>query len=694
MSLKSTWDSSFGALQKIGKALMLPVSVLPVAGILLGVGASIAGADNLAPWLIKIGEIMSASGGAVFTILPLIFAIGVVLGFTDNDGVAAMAATVGYFVLVAALGVMGLLSIAWMAPAEPLKITGGDGQAVHVEYDGEHQRFICLDAVGKTLEKIRTDEIDGNAITCDGVTVPFNVQEAGEGGGALALYDAGSGEMVPFPRARSRAEIKKIFGIESIDTGVFGGILIGLIAAWLFNRYYRIQLPPYLGFFAGKRFVPIVVSFAAIALAAVLAIVWPPIGGAIRDFGDWAAYGNPAMAVTVYGVVERMLLPFGLHHIWNVPFFFEVGTYVNPETGETVHGVLSRFFAGDYEAAILGGGFVFKMFGLPAAALAIYHTAKPENKARIGGIMASAALTAFLTGITEPLEFAFLFVAPVLYIVHALLVGLAFLATYLLDARLGYAFSHGFIDYALYYVNNIRPWIILILGPIFALVYYGVFRVLIVKLDLKTPGRDEEAADMSEVKAEVAGEFTKELVLGFGGKSNIKGLDACITRLRIEVADMDKANPEKLKALGAAGVLVVGKSMQAIFGPQSENLMTDMKEYLKTAGEEAELAEGAAVAQVRYKADDLRPRARDPRAPEKARAILASLGGSGNVQQAEACAETRLRVTLEDVGQLDEAGLDQAGVQGIMRLEGGVMHLLVGLNADQYAAEMHAAMAG
>ncbi len=694
MSLKSTWDSTFGALQKIGKALMLPVSVLPVAGILLGVGSSIAGADNLAPWLIEIGEIMAASGGAVFTILPLIFAIGVVLGFTDNDGVAAMAATVGYFVLIAALGIMGLLFIAWMAPAEPLQIAGGGGQSVHIEYDGEHQRFICLDADGRTLEKIRVDEAEGEAVTCDGVSVPFSLQDAEEGGGALAMYDAGNGEMMPFPRAQSRAEIKKIFGIESIDTGVFGGILIGLIAAGLFNRYYRIKLPPYLGFFAGKRFVPIVVSFAAIALAAVLAVIWPPIGGAIRDFGDWAAYGNPAMAVTVYGVVERMLLPFGLHHIWNVPFFFEVGTYVNPETGETVHGVLSRFFAGDYEAAILGGGFVFKMFGLPAAALAIYHTAKPENRARVGGIMASAALTAFLTGITEPLEFAFLFVAPILYIVHAILVGLAFLATYLLDARLGYSFSHGFIDYALYYVNNIKPWIILILGPIFAVVYYTVFRILIVKLNLMTPGRGAESVDMSEVKSEVAGEFTKELVLAFGGKSNIKGLDACITRLRIDVADMDKANPDKLKALGAAGVLVVGKSMQAIFGPQSENLMTDMKEYLKTAGDEAELPEGAAAPKVRYKADDLRPRARDSHAPEKARAMLASLGGSGNVKQAEACAETRVRITLEDAGKLDPTGLEEAGVSGIMRLDEGVIHLLVGLNADQYAAEMRAAMAG
>jgi len=694
MSLQSVLGNAFGGLQKIGKALMLPVSVLPVAGILLGVGASIAGAEGLAPWLIRIGEIMKVSGDAIFGILPLIFAIGVVLGFTKNDGVAAMAATVGYFVLLAALGVIGLMFIGWMAPAQPLAIGGNAEKQVHVEYDRERERFVCLDREGRTLERFRVAEIPGNAFTCDGVSVPY-VLQAGEGEeGAIALYDAGKGEMVPFPAAQSRAEIKKILGIESIDTGVFGGILIGMIAAFLFNRYYRISLPPYLGFFAGKRFVPIVVAFAAIALAAVLAVIWPPIGAAIRDFGDWAAYGNPAAAVTIYGVVERMLLPFGLHHIWNVPFFFEVGTYVNPATGETVHGVLSRYFAGDFEAAILGGGFVFKMFGLPAAALAIYMTAKPENKARVAGIMASAALTSFLTGITEPLEFSFLFVAPLLYVVHAVLVGVAFLTTYLLDARLGYSFSHGFIDYALYYVNNIRPWVILVLGPIFAVVYFFVFRTLILRMNLKTPGREAEAAmDLADVKAAVADDFAKELVLAFGGKSNIQGLDACITRLRVEVANIDKANPEKLKALGAAGVVTVGNNLQAIFGPKSENLMTDMQEYLAQAGPEAELPEGAAAPKVRYKADDLKPRARDPHAPQKVRAILASLGGAGNVQQAEPAAETRLRVTVADASKLDEAALTAAGVQGVLHLPENVLHLLVGLNADQYAAEMKAVMA-
>jgi len=351
MSLKSIWTSSFGTLQKIGKSLMLPVSVLPVAGILLGVGASIAGAEELPVWLINIGLIMKVSGGAIFGILPLIFAIGVVLGFTNNDGVAALAATVGYFVMTAALGIIGLMFISWQTPVQPLEVGQEGGAPIHIEFDAPRELFICLDGGGRTIEKIRVDETEGNVVSCNGAEVAFEMSSMQESGGAIALYAAGEGRMLPFPDAQSRAEIKN------------------------------------LGFFAGKRFVPIVVSFAAIALAFVLAIVWPPIGSGIRNFGDWAAYSNPAAAVTIYGVVERMLLPFGLHHIWNVPFFFEVGSYTNPETGVTVHGILSRFFAGDYEAAILGGGFIFKMFGLPAAAFAIYRTAKPENRLRIAGIM-------------------------------------------------------------------------------------------------------------------------------------------------------------------------------------------------------------------------------------------------------------------------------------------------------------------
>ena len=239
-------------------------------------------------------------------------------------------------------------------------------------------------------------------------------------------------------------------------------------------------------FFAGKRFVPIATSFGAIGLGIILSFVWPPIQHIIDIFSHFAATGNPALAVTVYGFVERLLLPFGLHHVWNVPFFFEVGTYTNAD-GEVVRGILNRFFAGDREAGILAGGFAFKMFGLPAAALAMYHMAKPENQVKTASILISAALTSLLTGITEPLEFSFMFLAPMLYLLHAGLASAAYLVTYLLGVRLGYSFSHGLIDFLLFYAIDIKPWMMFIIGPVFAAIYYTVFRIAIRVFDLKTP---------------------------------------------------------------------------------------------------------------------------------------------------------------------------------------------------------------
>ena len=228
----------------------------------------------------------------------------------------------------------------------------------------------------------------------------------------------------------------------------------------MFNRFFRIKLPSYLGFFAGKRFVPIVTAFAAIALGVVLAFVWPPIGYLINVGANGIVKANPPVAVFVYGLVERSLLPFGLHHIWNAPFFFTL----NVGGWSDCNGILTCFFAGHPESGILGGGFLFKMFGLSGAALAMWRAAKPQNRTRIGSIMLAGALTAFLTGITEPLEFSFLFVAPLLYVVHAFLAGLSFPIMYLLGGRLGYTFSHGAIDYGLFYANDIRPWLVLVSG--------------------------------------------------------------------------------------------------------------------------------------------------------------------------------------------------------------------------------------
>lgn len=620
---------AFGFLQKIGKSLMLPVAVLPVAGILLGVGgafingmrqravdAGVCTLDGVTSACDAVGaigdpvaagivarpvfiflQILQGSGSPIFAALPLIFAIGVALGLSKNDGVAALAATIGYLVMNGTIGVVA---------------------------------------------------------TARGI------------------------------------ETSNVLGQDTLDTSVFGGIVIGAVAAALFNRYYRISLPSYLGFFAGKRFVPIVTAFAAIAIGIVLSFVWPPIGNFINNSANQILQANTPVAVFVYGLVERALLPFGLHHIWNAPFFFTL----NVGGWEDCNGILTCFFKGHPESGILGGGFLFKMFGLSGAALAIWRTAKPENRARIGSIMLAGALTAFLTGITEPLEFSFLFVAPLLYGVHAVLAGLSFPIMYLLGGRLGYTFSHGAIDFGLFYANGTKPWLVLIVGPAYFLLYFLVFTGLIKAFNLKTPGREDTEAEPGEAVEDAANRFSQQLVLAFGGRSNITDLDACITRLRVGVVDVGKADQAKLKALGAAGVLLVGNNMQAIFGTRSENLKTDIEEYLKTAGDEAELSDEAAR-EISYEAPPggSKARLRDPKAPEKARGIIDGLGGHDNVVKVDAVAETRLRVRVKDVDLVDEGVLTEAGISGLVSLGDGMLHLLAGLNADQYAAEMRGQLA-
>ncbi|NLS11501.1 PTS glucose transporter subunit IIBC [Vibrio sp. SM6] len=471
----------FANLQKVGKALMLPVSVLPVAGILLGVGA----ADfSFLPEVVS--NLMEQAGGSVFGQMSLLFAVGVALGFTNNDGVAGLSAIVGYGIMVATLNVMG-----------------------------------------------------------------------------------------------------ETMGVGKIDTGVLGGILAGGVAAWAFNRFYKIQLPEYLGFFAGKRAVPIITGFATIALGVVLSFVWPPVGSVIKAFSNWAAYQNPELAFGIYGMVERSLIPFGLHHIWNVPFFYEAGTCTTA-AGETANGIMTCFLTADDASRAAGngfgqlaGGYLFKMFGLPAAAIAIAHAAKPENRAKVLGIMLSAALTSFLTGITEPIEFAFLFIAPVLYVIHAVLAGLAYVLTNALGVVHGHTFSNGFIDFVVQSPNAENMLVLVGLGLAYAVIYYLVFSFVIRALNLKTPGReDEEEGAETATGTELAG----ELVSAFGGKANITNLDACITRLRVSVADTDAVDQDKLKKLGAAGVVVVSGGVQAIFGTKSDNLRTEMDEWIRNHG--------------------------------------------------------------------------------------------------------------
>ena len=463
----------FGSLQKVGKSLMLPVSVMPIAGILLGVGAA---KFSFIPDLAS--ELMMNAGDAIFGNMALLFAIGVALGFTKNDGVAGLAAVVGYSIMM------------------------------------------------KTIQVIA----------------------------------------------------------PGTDTGVLGGIIAGGIAAMMFNRFYMLVLPDYLGFFAGKRSVPIMTGFSVIFAGIALAFIWPPIGAAIASFSHWAAEQNPTLAFGIYGVVERSLIPFGLHHIWNVPFFYEAGSCVN-SSGEQLNGVLTCYLSADEASRAAGngfgqlaGGYMFKMFGLPAAAIAIAHSAKPENRAKVMGIMASAALTSFLTGITEPIEFAFLFVAPVLYGIHALLAGSAFVVTNMLGMVHGTSFSHGLFDFLILSANAEKMIYFIIVGLVYAVIYYALFRVVIKAMNLKTPGREEEEqADNVALNNE---DMSVALVAAFGGRENINNLDACITRLRVGVNDINKVDQAELKKIGAAGVVIAGNGVQAIFGTKSDNLKTDMEAYL------------------------------------------------------------------------------------------------------------------
>lgn len=593
-----TFKTAFGWLQKIGKSLMLPVAVLPVAGLLLGIGSS---HFTFIPSVVS--NIMAQGGGAIFGNLALIFAVGVALGLTENDGVAAIAAVVGFVVMVATMGVMA------------------------------------------------------SALGIDPVLV---------------------------------------MGMKSMETGVFGGIIIGAVAAMLFNRYYRIELPAYLGFFAGKRFVPIATGIAAIAVGVILSLIWPPVQNGIDVFSHWAADNDPRMAATVYGFIERLLIPFGLHHIWNVPFFFQIGSFTDA-TGAIVHGDINRFFAGDRSAGILAGAFLFKMWGLPAAAIAIWHTARPENRIKVGGLMISAALTSFITGITEPIEFSFLFVAPVLYLFHAVLAATTQFVSNTLDIHMGFTFSQGGIDFLLFNVFGSTAhnwWMTLVLGPIYAAVYYGVFRLSIIRFNLKTPGREEDsvtvlASGLGDDRLAVA----RQLVASFGGRSNIASLDACITRLRVGVKDMGKVHQDRFKAMGASGIMVVGNGVQVVFGTRSENLKTDMDEFLKTHSGEFNDFDGAgsipaAVAAALPKEGFPVPSSDDFK--RLVEALRAALGGAANIRRIGAVAGTRLEVEISDPSKLDQGALRGAGAQGIVDLGGGRYHIMVGKVAAAYATALTA----
>ncbi|WP_145472986.1 glucose-specific PTS transporter subunit IIBC [Staphylococcus hominis] len=495
----------FGQLQRIGKALMLPVAILPAAGLLLAIGTAFQGEalQHYLPFIKNgviqnIANMMTGAGGIIFDNLPIIFALGVAIGLAGGDGVAAIAAFVGFIIMNKTMGAF-------------LNVT------------------------------------------------PAQLEDPSKG-------------------------FANVLGIPTLQTGVFGGIIIGALAAWCYNKFYNISLPSYLGFFAGKRFVPIMMATTSFILAFPMAWIWPFIQNGLNAFSTGLLESNTGLAVFLFGFIKRLLIPFGLHHIFHAPFWFEFGSWKNA-AGEIIRGDQRIFIEQIREGVHLTSGkfmqgeFPVMMFGLPAAALAIYQTAKPENKKVVGGLMLSAALTSFLTGITEPLEFSFLFVAPLLFFIHAVLDGLSFLTLYLLHLHLGYTFSGGFIDFVLLGIlpNKTPWWLVIPVGLVYAVIYYVVFRFLIVKFNFKTPGREDKQASVANTSAS---KLPFDVLDAMGGKENIKHLDACITRLRVEVNDKSKVDVEGLKALGASGVLEVGNNMQAIFGPKSDQIKHDMARIL------------------------------------------------------------------------------------------------------------------
>ncbi|ABO48880.1 PTS system D-glucosamine-specific IIB component, Glc family / PTS system D-glucosamine-specific IIC component, Glc family / PTS system D-glucosamine-specific IIA component, Glc family [Desulforamulus reducens MI-1] len=451
---------AFKYLQMVGQSLMLPVSVLPAAGLLLRFGEK----DLLNM------PAMKEAGLAIFANLPLIFAVGVAIGFSGGQSVAALAAVVGQLILLAVL---------------------------------------------KAVD-------------------------------------------------------------PSINMGVFSGIIMGITAALLYKRFYQIKLPQYLGFFAGKRFVPIITAVAGVVIALISAVVWPSIQNVIDAVGQVAVSSSFGPALFAAG--KRLLIPVGLHHVYYPSFLYEFGQYVTA-AGEIVKGDFNRYFAGDPTAGtFMASEFPIMMFGLPAAAFAIYRNARPERKKAIAGLMASAAFTSFLTGITEPIEFSFIFVAPVLFVFHVLMAGVSGFVTNLLDIHLGFTFSASFIDYLLSYKYGHNQLLLWPVGLVVGGLYFVVFNTAIKMLNLKTPGREDE---ITAVENQGTGSDLAHKVLdALGGANNIEILDACITRLRVTVKDPDMVKKDVFKALGASGVMEMGKNLQIIFGTQSDSLKEEIRSLM------------------------------------------------------------------------------------------------------------------
>lgn len=544
-------DKIFGVLQRVGRSFMLPIAILPVAGLLLGIGSSLTNETTIATYGLQkiLGSgtllnslliIMNKVGSAVFDNLPLIFAVGVAIGMAKKEKeVAALSALIAYFVMNVAISAMLLIN-------------------------GE--------------------------ITADG-QIAKSVLEG---------------------------TVTSVCGIQSLQMGVFGGIIVGLGVAALHNRFHKIVLPNALSFFGGSRFVPIISTIVYMFVGILMYFIWPVVQKGIYALGGLVT-GSGYIGTLIFGIIKRALIPFGLHHVFYMPFWQTAVGGTMEVSGHMVQGGQNIFFAQLADSANIAhfsadatryfsGEFIFMIFGLPGAALAMYRCAKPEKKKAAGGLLLSAALACMFTGITEPLEFSFLFVAPALFVVQVILAGAAYMIAHMLNIAVGLTFSGGFLDLFLFGIlqgNEKTSWLRIIpVGIIYFILYYVIFTFMIRKFDFKTPGREDDdtetklytKADVNARKgagkaagaaATTSADPVSELITrGLGGKKNIVDVDCCATRLRITVAEPERVRDELLKQTDSRGIVKKGQGVQVIYGPHVTVIKAKLEEYLETVPNE------------------------------------------------------------------------------------------------------------
>lgn len=519
----------FEILQSIGRSLFLPIAILPIAGLLLGIGASCCNGHMISSmglskimgngtFLFNVFYVMSQVGDIVFKNLSVIFAVGIAMGLAKNErSVAALSSLISFLVM--------------------------------------HQSISAL------------------------------------------LKVSGKGELLP------DGTVGEVCGITSLNMGVFGGILVGIGVAWLHNKFYKINLPDVISFFGGVRFIPIISSLVYIIVGALMCVLWPPIQGVMFQVGRLIS-NLGYIGTFIYGVIERALIPFGLHHVFYMPFWQTALGGSMQVDGNLVYGAQNIFFAQlsspntlrfSVEATkFMTGKFPIMIFGLPGASLAMYKLAKSSKKKVVSGLLLSAALTSVITGVTEPIEFTFLFVAPVLYAVHCVLAGLSFMLMHILKIAIGQTFSGGLIDFILFGViqgNNKTNWILMLpVGALYFFVYYSVFYVMIRKMNLLTPGREEDNVETKlftkkDYNSSAQVNFSEVIVKGLGGASNIDDVGCCATKLRLSVKDSTKVDKEILKSTNALGVIVNGSGVQIAYGPKVTIIKSELEEYLKSLNE-------------------------------------------------------------------------------------------------------------